>query len=66
MYICVFCIVLQCVAVCCSVSYVMRVNVIQEEFHKLVYAVVRCSALQCVAVRCYAMQCAAVSYSVLQ
>ena len=46
-----FQIVLQCVAVCCSV---------------LQCVAVRCSVLQCVAVCCSVLQCAAVCYNVLQ
>jgi len=51
----VYCSVLQCVAVCCSVLQCLEIR-----------ARVRCSVLQCVAVCCGVLQCVAVCCSVLR
>ena len=64
---------LQCVAVCCSVSQCValsrneRLEMI-EDVHLLVnrHSAVCCSVLQSVAVCCSVLQCVAVCYSVLQ
>jgi len=55
--VCVYCNVLQCVAVCCSVS---------EGLLRVCHVCVCCSALQCVTVHCTALQCIAVCCSVLK
>jgi len=52
---------LQCVAMCCSVSQYVAVCC-----SMLQYAAVCCSMLQCVAMCCSVLQCAAVCCSVLQ
>jgi len=60
--------VLQCVAVCRSVSQCVAVccSVVQCHRKRSACVAVRCSVLQCVAVCCSAMQCDAVCCSVLQ
>ena len=57
------CIVLQCVAVCCSQVYELRHAVCWSVLQCVVLC---CSVLQCVAVCCSVLQCVAVCCSVLQ
>jgi len=54
--------VLQCVTVCCSVSYLRESNLILD----IACVVSRCSMVQCVAVGCSVLQCAAMCCSALQ
>jgi len=64
------CSVLQCVAVCCGVSFLSEgfcfLIVLMVESIYLSSVAVCCSVLQCVAVCCSVLQCVSMCYSVLQ
>jgi len=67
-----WCIMLQCVAVCCSLLKKTKSSlpshcVASESIRACcIVTTVRCSVLQCVAVCCSVLQCVAVCCSVLQ
>jgi len=64
-----YCSVLQCVVVCCTVLHYSRASPLIHELRSTADAVFKslcCSVLQCVAVWCNVLQCGAVCCSVLR